>query len=523
MLSSYMYLYGLGDMPLTDPDEPFYAQTAKEMVEANEWVTPTLFGKPQFEKPILYYWLIEISYKIFGVSEFSARFPSAVMGGLGLLGVYLLGSVLFSPVAGILSALVMSISVMHLALSRACVTDMTLSVFILYCLFFFIRAFRGSKTSDYILCGICAALAVLTKGPIGLFIPGMVMALYVIPLDRWRRLRLVPIFFGIAGFLAVCLPWYIMATHVHGESFISEFFGFQNITRFTTPEHKSGISPLYYFPVVLFGILPWTSFFISALWFSHKRDRSFFVFEGGKLFLTSWFLVVFIFFSISSTKLVTYIFPLFAPMGLILGRFWEKIIEGDRDYTSSPAMKWAYGILVLAGAIGIPVGFFVLKEEYPSMAVPVVGYGIMLLCFMIYSFFKAVRGDMRAGFFALVGGVVVLFIPIMNMVSPIVGEYESTKSLGTLAKEYAKENELIAGENDGRRGVAFYTDRVNVPDVHTYDDLENYLADNGRVWAIVRKKHAKEFEKIRKGKTYEIVASSGKYLLVTNQPFEAQE
>ena len=92
----FLFFYGLGDMALTDPDETFYAQTAREMLDAGDWTTPVIFGKPQFEKPAFYYWLVMISYMIFGVGEFAARLPSAIFGIAGVIGVYFLGRLFFS-------------------------------------------------------------------------------------------------------------------------------------------------------------------------------------------------------------------------------------------------------------------------------------------------------------------------------------------------------------------------------------------------------------------------------------------
>ncbi|MGB2601602.1 MAG: glycosyltransferase family 39 protein, partial [Candidatus Omnitrophota bacterium] len=176
----FLFFFQLGDMALTDPDETFYAQTAKEMLNEGEWITPTIFGKPQFEKPVFYYLLIVVSYIIFGVGEFAARFPSAVFGVFGILGVYLLGRLLFTPLCGFLSGLVLATCTQYLILARGCVTDMVLTVFILYCLLLFLMGWTRKRRVYYYIASVMAAFAVLTKGPIGLFIPGLVVFLYIL-------------------------------------------------------------------------------------------------------------------------------------------------------------------------------------------------------------------------------------------------------------------------------------------------------------------------------------------------------
>ncbi|MBU1083537.1 MAG: glycosyltransferase family 39 protein, partial [Candidatus Omnitrophica bacterium] len=137
-VASFLFFFKVGDMALTDPDETFYAQTAKEMLAADEWTTPLIFGQPQFEKPIFYYWLILISYKLFGVSEFSARLPSVVFGILGILGVYSLGRLMFSKLCGFISGLITATCVEYVMVSRGCVTDMVLTTAVLFCLLFFL-------------------------------------------------------------------------------------------------------------------------------------------------------------------------------------------------------------------------------------------------------------------------------------------------------------------------------------------------------------------------------------------------
>ncbi|MCX5686428.1 MAG: glycosyltransferase family 39 protein, partial [Candidatus Omnitrophica bacterium] len=128
-LGAYLFFFQLDGMALTDPDETFYAQSAKEMLARNEWITPYLYGEPQFEKPILIYWLIELSYKVFGVNEFAARLPSAIFALIGVFAIYILGGLLFNRRVGALSAVMLASSVEYVILSRACVTDMVLSTF----------------------------------------------------------------------------------------------------------------------------------------------------------------------------------------------------------------------------------------------------------------------------------------------------------------------------------------------------------------------------------------------------------
>jgi len=274
IFSAYIFLFGIGKMALLDPDEPFYAETSREMLNRGEWLTPRIFSKPQFEKPPLYYWLTIVSFKTFGVNEFSARLPSAIFGILGIVGIYLLGGLLFSKKTALYAALVMATAAEYVILARACVTDMVLCVLILYFFLFFFYAYLKENKKIYcILCSACLALGVLTKGPVALILPVFIVALYLLLKKDLKAIFRFPMVTGAIVFFAISVPWYYLMYKTYGHDFISHFFGFQNITRFLHPEHKIGDVFYYYIPVVLAGFLPWSIFLPCSAIEVIKRDK----------------------------------------------------------------------------------------------------------------------------------------------------------------------------------------------------------------------------------------------------------
>lgn len=524
VISCFLFFYKIGDMALTDPDESFYAETAKEMLAEGEWVTPRIFGEPQFEKPPFYYWLIMISYIAFGVGEFAARLPSVIFGIIGVLGVFLLGRLLFSSKCGFLSALIMTTSALYVALARGCVTDMVLAVFILYAFFFFLKGWVSDKKIYFYSSSAMIALAVLTKGPIGLFIPGMVLLIYISLIRGWREFfRKVPIFSSIFVFLIAALPWYILVTRANGEVFINEFFGFQNVTRFLHPEHRIGTSPVFYFPVVLGGLFPWSTFLLFGAWYLARRDRSFSAVKAPKAFLLTWFLVIFIFFSISRTKLVTYIFPLFPSLAITTGRFWQVFIEkGEEDKSASRGMKWAYIIFLLCVLAGAIAAVFLVREEYPQSSA-VMGTLAASAVFILGAIVSAVlffRGKRESAFFAIIVSVALLIFPVVNYILPAAAVYESSKDISLHLKKLAREDEAIAGESDHRRGVAFYSDRVDIIDIHGYHELKQYILRKDKVWGIIQLKHYNQLKGELKDKVLPPVYQTGGYVIITNKPYE---
>jgi 4-amino-4-deoxy-L-arabinose transferase-like glycosyltransferase len=184
------------------------------MLNRGEWLTPRIFGEPQFEKPVLYYWLIIGSYKIFGINEFAARFPSALFGILGIIGIYFLGRTLFSEKTAVYSALVMATSVEYAVLARGCVTDMVLCVFILYGFLFFIKWLQKSNDGPakgyFVMSAAALGLAVLTKGPVGLVLPAGIIFLFLAVTGRLKSILRMPFVEGVAVFFIVAAPWYYL-------------------------------------------------------------------------------------------------------------------------------------------------------------------------------------------------------------------------------------------------------------------------------------------------------------------------
>ena len=319
VLSIYLFFFHSGRMALTDPDETFYAQAAKEMIQKGEWLTPMLYGKPQFEKPILFYWLLEASYKTFGINEFAARFPSGLFGFLGLAAIYLLGRLLFNNRVGVFSAIALATNLEYLMLANACVTDMALSTLMLLGVLFFFYGQIRKKDYFYVLSSAAFAFAALTKGPIGILLPCFIIFVYLLlTKDSALLKKLKPILLSSVVFVLIALPWYIVMYKLHANSFLDEFFGFHNITRFLTPEHKIGSGIYYNIPIVFGGFFPWSAFLPFGFWqmFKSKERRA-------SLFILLWFFIIFIFFSVSSTKLPTYIFPSFISLALIVGKLWD--------------------------------------------------------------------------------------------------------------------------------------------------------------------------------------------------------
>ncbi|MDP8299166.1 MAG: glycosyltransferase family 39 protein [Candidatus Tantalella remota] len=517
--SLVIFFFGLGNLALTDPDESFYAESAKEMLEAGDWVTPRIFDEPQFEKPVFYYWLVMISYSAFGINEFAARLPSVIFSIAGVLGVFFLGRLLFGRIMGFFSGIMLMSSVLYIALARACVTDMVLTVFILYCFLFLLMGWTTGKKAHYYISAAMAALAVMTKGPIGLFIPGMTVILYVSISRQWDLFKKIPWLGCAFVFFLVAMPWYIVATKIHGAGFINEFFGFRNITRFLEPEHRIGDSPFFYIPIVLGGFFPWSVFLPSGAWLMYKDKTNDAKLPAYRLFLLVWFLTVFVFFSVSRTKLVTYILPLFPVMALVAGRLWERFAFKERKNEQiTRHVSIAFYILVGTGILSTAVVYFVFANRYPQILLGIIQAGVVFTGGLLFSLILFVKKKRDLSVLCVVLTILMMMGPVVRHIFPIVEKYESSKTLSLRVNALAAPDEPIGGEDDHRGGIAFYTGRTDIVDIHPYHSLVEFFRRKDRVWGIIQKKHYTQLKGQLGDVIYGPAAESGKYVLISNQP-----
>lgn len=486
ILCGYLFFVQLGGMALTDPDETFYAQSAKEMLSRNEWVTAYLYGKPQFEKPVFIYWLIELSYKAFGVNEFAARLPSAIFALIGIFAIYLLGNLLFNRRVGALSAVMLASCVEYVILSRACVTDMVLSTFMLLGVLFFFYGYFKEKKYFYLLSSAAFAFAVLTKGPVAILLPGVGLLIFLAIAKDLKAILKMPLAFMVLVFIAVAGPWYFLAYKHNGKVFLDAFFGFQNITRFTQSEHKIGSQFYYNIPIALGGFFPWSVFLPYGFWHLFKKAKT-----AGKasIFILTWFFVIFIFFSISSTKLPTYIFPCFISLALISAVFWDDFLKNARNPSPlTKAMKISYYALIaiiVLGAIGAAI-YVIL--DYPVILTGVIVSGLVLICGAALSLRLFIKGRFTSSVLMIVIALAIFLCPIGMLVVPEIEHYETSKVIAEKLNTLMKKDDTMGSESNYLAGLAFYTDKVPT-DLDKHHNMVNFINTKDRVWAVIKEKN----------------------------------
>ncbi len=366
-LTAALLAFRLGAVPLLGPDEPRYVRVAIEMQRAGEWVRPTLQGEAWLEKPPLYYWLAGAAFRILGETETAARLPS-VLAGLALVGVTtLVGTRLFGRAAGLHAGFVLAAAILPVAYARSASMDALLAATVttaigLLALCALGIAGRLAVPVAYSFMG----LATLAKGPLGLLLPGLVVAGYLLFTRDARFLRALLSPLGFLLLLLVAGPWHAAILRDQGWQFVDVFLLNHNVDRFISTIHNHPGPPYYYVPVILLGLFPWSGLILPALGgLQARRSRT-------DLFLLGWFLLPFVFFSMAGSKLPGYILPCLPPLALLMGRAAARLTagEGAEEWWGRPRAVSLVGLVLGALLVGTPA-FLRLRFGEPDWALAV--------------------------------------------------------------------------------------------------------------------------------------------------------
>ncbi len=338
---------------LIKPDEGRYAELAREMAVSGDWLTPRLNGIKYFEKPPLQYWATAAAYKAFGANEWTARLWAGLTGFLGILLAGFAGRRLFGPQAGVLAAATLASSLLYLAMGHMNTLDMGLGFFLELAVFGFLLAQTSPDSGRrwMLIAWTGLALAVLSKGIVALVLTGGTLVLYSLltrDVSPWRKFEFAR---GLPLFLLIVAPWFVAVSLANPE-FPRFFFIHEHFERFLTSVHRRYQPAWYFVPIFLLGALPWTTLALQSAAQAWSR-RTATTFQPRR-FLLLWCLVVFTFFSVSSSKLPSYILPLFPALALLLAdalpRIGRKALLGHLGLVAAVAL----GCLILAPRVNVP-------------------------------------------------------------------------------------------------------------------------------------------------------------------------
>ena len=364
------YFSNLGVIGFVGPDEPRYAWIARDMAESGDWVTPRLYGKPWFEKPVLYYWMAGASFKLFGVSEAAARLPSALCALFATLALAWLAWRVYGAETARWLLLLLPTSVGMIGFSHAAATDMPFSAMLTIAMVCAAVALSLNQNENtpilprtpwlaLVFFGFFLGLAVLAKGPAAIILCSGAVFFWALLTKRWRdAFRLLhPV--AIATFCATALPWYILCAR-RNPDFFRIFIIEHNLRRYLTPEFQH-IQPFWYYaPVLLAMFFPWLAILISGLVKAVRSFRTTLVNDSFRLFLLCFSAFCTVFFSVSRSKLPGYVLPAAPFIGLLLAKHWTGCLSSK-----------GYLARRLGAAVGLTLLMLAIALDFFHLPIPV--------------------------------------------------------------------------------------------------------------------------------------------------------
>lgn len=493
--------FNLGGIPLLDPDEPVYAETAKEMIAYNDFISPRIYGEYWYDKPPMYYWLVAAAYKIGGISEFTSRFPSALLAVFCTIAVYLSAARLFNKRTATVSGLILATSIEFFYLGKAAVTDITLTLFLTLSLLSFIER-------RYYWFYIFAGLATVTKGPIGFLFPGGIVFFYLVATGNFSLLKNMKIPIGIVLFALFGLPWYYEMYQLHGGAFIDTFLGFHNITRFTSPEHPEGVLWYFYIPVLLLGFFPWTAVMVQSLWrsFTRSSKRDFQIL----CFLNIWLIFIFLFFTISRTKLVSYILPMYPPLAIITGWYLDQIWNRLSRFQSA---VWSAVLAVLS--LGLAAGLVLGLKQMPLLQSGGILLAAAILVSACLTIFFLWRRQVNRAFGVQIIGMIVFSMLLASTVFPMAAPNFAANDIGKAFTENYDGTTPVYVIKFLHPGFTFYTDVYGI-EMTSAADFATAVQDSPKAYFVVRQSEYEQLEPEFR-RLLSVVSSSADKVLLLKQ------
>lgn len=529
----FIFFFNIGNYPLMDVDETRYVSMARDMFHCKDFLTLYLNGEFFFEKPPLYFWGECLSFAIFGkVTEFTARFPVALYGTLSTLLLYFTGKKIVSRRFGVISALILATTLEFVILAKFAILDIVVTTCVGFSIMFgFLTQFVQDKNKKYMwwLFYIFSGLAVMAKGIPGFVVPFAVMFFVTIANKTFKQVfkpqYILP---GFLLFFLIVLPWHLIMFKIHDPLFFHEYIIKHHIERFLNSNEINREQPFYFYILtVLWGLVPWIFSAIAVGITKLKSIKKFNVTELSNpqkylLFNAIAFVVTMLFFSSSSTKLITYILPVYFFTACILGFVWEDYMF-NKKY-EKPINITVYilgGICILAGILTCFAKFVLPAQTYSDLLTIKWFCIILVLAFGISSILCAIKKHPK-GVFACY----VLFILITSAFGTKLFynmDYKFGQNDLMRFAKYAHENgKKVAVINDERKySVVYYygiptdMDSRNILFITLNDKEEmkqlGHILDDKNIVAIIRKK---QYQEIDKTFDFDVILEGRKHLLV---------
>ncbi len=436
LLFSCFFFIGLGYVHLFDWDEINFAEASREMIKSGDYLHVQINFLPFWEKPPFFFWLQVVAMKLFGIGEFAARFPNALFGFVYLVTFYFIGRKHYSPRFGLMWGVLFAGALLPHLYFKSGIIDPVFNYFIFLSIYFLMRVFSGGGDRIWlfaILAGVCSAISVLTKGPVGFLLFGLTFSVYAI----WKRFRGLPNWkyfaYYVLGFATIIGIWVSIEVSKNGWDILMQFIDYQ-IELFTLPVAGHEQPFYYHFVVVFVGCFPLSIFALPGFWTS--QDDSPLDFRRWMLVL---FWVVMILFSITTTKIIHYSSMAYAPLSFLAAWSLYRITNGHVK-----RIRWIrggfLGLGIALSIIFVAVAVVFLNKEWlirqsddlfviaglkaaPAWSGWEVIPGILLLVLVIASFILLKREKILNAISLFSFGLGIVLLLVLYQIIPKVEEF----------------------------------------------------------------------------------------------------
>ena len=523
ILTGIMLFYGNHNLLITDNVESNYALTAKEMVMSGDWISPQIYGQYWFDKPILFYTVTAFAYLVFGCTEFASRFFPAIFGLASVALIGWSGKKLYSEKVGFYSAIVLASSFEFFLISKMVITDSLLFFFFSLALISFLLGYEKNESKYYYGFYLGAALAVLTKGPIGILLPGLIITLFLLIKRDFKALRSMKTISGSMLFLIIALPWYSTMIVLHGKNFIDVFFGTHNFLRATVSEHPKDNVFYFYTVVAILALFPWVGFIPEFIKKITANKLEILRMNSKILFLILWVSCVFVFFQLIATKYLSYTYPLVFPSALLLGKYFadnRAIIKYNR------AIIWNsffYVFIMLSGGWCFQNKLISLNSLYFLVG----GIGVLLIG-NLYLFFQ---GNKKTNIIAIAVSAYLLNLILINNICLPLAQNRSAKNIAQEIQSLTDNKEVYVYGNYPTSAVFYSGKKIvklvpnkelddfkpegfnwNSKNVMPYVPME-YIVVNDDVLVLLQSKDWDNFTKILPESNWQIDLANNNWLI----------
>ncbi len=492
VLAVVTFFAGLGRGAITDSDEAFYADAAREMVASGDWITPSYNYEPRFQKPVLYYWLTASASLVLGESEMAARLWAA-MAGLGLVLVTAAaGRRWYDESTGLLAGAIVATNFGYFSIGRMALPDLPLAVCISLAIWAALVATLEQERSPrkfVLLAALALGLGFLTKGPVGLIIPAIVIV-PVLMIER-RSIALEPsdIVLGLMVMVGVAVPWYVVMWLRHGNEYLQGFFIGDNFERFATDRFNDPRPWWFYLPIVAGGLLPWTP--LALVWLGPltqfvRRRRDIGTID---LRLLLWAALPLAFFSFSIGKQPRYILPVLPPLALLLA---SSIVERTQEWRGLDGARSrprrATGVVVgslLSGGLVILLGGLLFRVQpllinvapiYTQVAAGVIALaGAAIVLVALSNHWR-----MAPGVIALAAAVT---LPALQFGGLSSGREDTVLQMARLVLQHRNSDEAVGTYGVFVRNLVFYS-HTKTTDVITDDQATDFMSQPSRALMV---------------------------------------